>query len=86
MTPDMAQSPFVILFRFARGLTARELAAALGWSESTVRRHARGWLAQGLVRKVGARFELTVRGVILCTASVCLVGYVPPVLRAARAA
>lgn len=82
----MIATPFTLLYANAAGLTARELAAALGWSESTVRRHARGWLAQGLVRKVGARFELAVRGVILCTASVCLVGYVPPVLRAARAA
>lgn len=73
----MAQSPFVHLYWNASGLTARALAKILGWSESTVRRHARGWLAQGLVRKVGTRFVLTTRGVLLC------LGYVSPVLRCA---
>ena len=75
----------IALYARASGLTARELSRALGsgWSESTVRRHARVWLAQGLVRKVGSRFVITTRGVILGCAGVRLVGYVPPVLRAA---
>lgn len=76
-------NPFTILFQHAAGLTVRELAALLGWSQTTVRNHAKGWLARGLARKVGTRLEITTRGVILCTAGVRLVGWIPPVLRSA---
>lgn len=79
------RTPFMLLYANAAGLTVRELSAALGsgWSQTTVRYHMRAWLAGGYVRKVGTRLTLTTRGVIVCTAGVRLMGWIPRVLRAA---
>lgn len=81
----MTHTPFKLLYANAAGLTVREIALLLGsgWSQSTVRRHARVWLAGGYVSKVGARFVITARGIVMCLRHTRLIGYIPPVLRRA---